>query len=238
MGPDVLILRPEPGASETARRARDLGLSARVASLFAVAPLEWEAPEPADFDAILFTSGHAAREGGTALGAFVHLPCYAVGEASAAAARKAGFRRVRTGPSDGEAALALMAVDGVRKLFHPCGRDFMPVGHPSIAIDRRPVYASNAIPRLPEEAADALRGHALVLLHSPRAAAIFGSLTDQAGLARHGVALAAISAAAAEAAGSGWREVSIAAQPRDEALLELAAKLCKIGGEPAMRTNR
>jgi uroporphyrinogen-III synthase len=39
--------------------------------------------------------------------------------------------------------------------------------------------------------------------------------------------LAAISAPVSAAAGGGWREVAIAAAPRDEALLELAAKLCQ-----------
>ncbi|MEA3064722.1 MAG: hypothetical protein QOJ27_1168, partial [Sphingomonadales bacterium] len=41
------------------------------------------------------------------------------------------------------------------------------------------------------------------------------------------IRVAAISAAAAEAAGEGWAAKAVAAAPRDQALLELAAKLCK-----------
>jgi uroporphyrinogen-III synthase len=89
-----------------------------------------------------------------------------------------------------------------------------------------PVYAAGALPLSPDAAA-ALRAGAVALLHSPRAAAYLSSLVDEAGIARAGTALAAISRAAAEAAGDGWRKLGIAASPRDQALLECAAKLCK-----------
>ena len=42
----VLILRPQPGADETAERARALGLEAVVAPLFEVGPLAWTGPGP------------------------------------------------------------------------------------------------------------------------------------------------------------------------------------------------
>jgi uroporphyrinogen-III synthase len=44
------------------------------------------------------------------------------------------------------------------------------------------------------------------------------------------ISLAAISAAAADAAGPGWAAVHVADRPRDHALLELAARLCKTAG--------
>ena len=65
---------------------------------------------------------------------------------------------------------------------------------------------------------------ALVLLHSPRAAARFAVL---AGNRRGAIRIAAISAETAAVAGAGWRSVDVAAAPRDQALLELAAKLCQ-----------
>ena len=43
----VLILRPQPGADETAARARALGLEPLVAPLFTVRPLAWTPPDPA-----------------------------------------------------------------------------------------------------------------------------------------------------------------------------------------------
>jgi len=43
---------------------------------------------------------------------------------------------------------------------------------------------------------------------------------------RSSVSVIAISPAAAQAAGDGWALKAVAAAPRDEALLELAVKLC------------
>ena len=45
--------------------------------------------------------------------------------------------------------------------------------------------------------------------------------------AREAITLAAISPAAAAAAGGGWEAVEVAERPDDEALLALAARLCK-----------
>jgi hypothetical protein len=48
---------------------------------------------------------------------------------------------------------------------------------------------------------------------------------------RGAISIAAISAAAADAVGTGWKRVDAAAEPRDHALLELAAKLCHTADE-------
>ncbi|MFC7499331.1 uroporphyrinogen-III synthase [Enterovirga sp. GCM10030262] len=223
----ILILRPEPGAGETAARARALGLDPVSAPLFAIRPLTWVPPAVGGAEAVLLTSANAARCGGEALGAFAGLPCYAVGDATAAAARVAGFADVRVGSTDGEALVEMMAVDGIRGAFHPCGRDHIPLEHSRIAIERRIVYASVGVESLPDAAAAALRSGALPLIHSPRAAALFADLVDKAGLDRHAIAVAAISEAASAAAGDGWRAKAAADEPRDDALLELAAKLCQ-----------
>jgi uroporphyrinogen-III synthase len=224
MSGNVLILRPQPGADETASRARALGLEPVVTPLFEVRPLAWTPPDPAEFDTVLLTSAHAARQGGDGLASLRALPCYAVGERTAGAARAAGFKTIRTGPSDGIALLPIMAADGVERVFHPCGREHLDLDHPALAIRHEPVYATDATERLPSEAKAALDRGALVLLHSPRAAAVFAQL---AAPWRASISIAAISPAAAAAAGDGWRLVAAASAPRDEALLELAAKLCQ-----------
>ena len=217
----VLILRPEPGAAQTAARARALGLEAVTAPLFAVRPLEWEMPE-GPFDGVLLTSAHAARQGGAGLAGLLSLPCFAVGEATAAAARAAGFERAQSGSGDGAAAVEDMAAAGVGRALHLCGRDHLSLTHPRIAIERRAVYAAEPVETMPP-AAVALLPDALALLHSPRAAALFARLVED----RSAIRIAAISAAAAAAAGQGWAQVAVAARPRDQALLELAARLCK-----------
>jgi uroporphyrinogen-III synthase len=222
----VLVLRPQPGADQTAARARALGLEPVVAPLFSIAARRWDAPDPAGFDAVMLTSANALRFAGPALARFTHLPAFAVGEATAEMAYAAGFADIRRGPRDAAALIILMDAAGVRSAFHPCGEDRVALRRASVDILSVPVYAAEAVEALPAAAAEALAGGALALLHSPRAAALFAGMTT----GHEAIGIAAISAAAAEAAGSGWRSVDIAEQPRDQALLELAAKLCQTGG--------
>ena len=216
----LLILRPEPGASETARRARSLGMDPVVSPLFEIKPRPWTVPD-GRFDALLLTSANAARNAGR----LPDLPCYAVGEATAEAARGAGLAEVVAGPSDGQAAIALAAAHGHKRILHLCGQEHVAAEHSGVTVARRIVYAAEAAPELPANARAVLAGRAVVLLHSPRAGRQFGMLVPD----RSAVHIAAISAAAADAAGSGWASIDVAAMPRDEALLELAAQLCKAG---------
>jgi len=222
----VLILRPEPGASATALRAKALGLDPISAPLFSVIPVAWTPPEGA-FDAVVITSANAARLGGAELASWRHLPCYAVGEASAIAAREAGFADIRIGPSDGEALVGIMAAGGIATAVHPCGIDRIPLATSQVRVVDVPVYASESVAELPDVAVEAIAGGALVLLHSPRAASHFASLAGERGAIR----IAVISPAAARAAGGGWSAIHVAERPRDEALLELAVKLCQTGGK-------
>jgi uroporphyrinogen-III synthase len=210
----LLIVRPRPGADETAARARALGLEPSVAPLFELRALPWTPPHPARFDAVLLTSANAARLGGEELKPFLALPCYAVGPRTADAARAAGFADVRTGPSDGAALAAMAERDGARALLHIGGRDHIAIsGATHIA-----VYASEPAGALPPDLEESV-----VLLHSARAAARFAGLAADRGA----IVIAAISAEVAQAAGGGWKQVAIAEAPRDEALLELAARLCQ-----------
>lgn len=224
---DLLILRPQPGADATAARAREMGLDARIAPLFTVRPLDWEPPDPAEVEAVLITSANAPRYAGPAIGGFLDLPCYAVGEASAVAARGAGFAQVKTGPSDAQALLEVAAAEGIARALHLCGRDRTGLAHPRLELLQREVYVSEAASALPLEAATALREGVLVLIHSPRAAETFAMLVDAAHLQRSEIRIAAISPAALAAAGKGWKSADSAPTPRDEALLELTAKLCQ-----------
>ena len=96
----LVILRPEPGASRTAEEARRLGLEPRIVPLFEIVALAWTAPDPRQFDGMVITSANAIRLGGAGLGRLKALPVHAVGEASAAAARAAGFAVDSTGTGD------------------------------------------------------------------------------------------------------------------------------------------
>jgi uroporphyrinogen-III synthase len=181
-------------------------------------------------DCVLLTSANGARHAGPKLAAFTHLPCFAVGETSAGAAREAGFLDIRTGDGDGAALVALAAASGMERPLHLSGRDHVPLHHGRLRAEKRIVYVSEAARVLTEPAIQALRGGALALLHSPRAAELFGQLVDDAGLDRGAIAVAALSENVAAAAGAGWKLVPSAERPSDDALLELAAKLCQTGG--------
>lgn len=236
----ILILRTQPGAAASAARAAALGLDPVVAPIFTVEALPWTPPAPGEIDAVMITSAHAPRSAGQGLTPFLRHPAFAVGEASGEAARDAGFSAIEVGPSDGAALLSRIAALGHRRILHPAGRDHVGLAHPDVAINRHTVYVAKPVPALPPRARGALDAGALVLLHSPRAAETFAQMVDAAGLDRSEIPLAAISLAAADAAGPGWDGVHHADRPRDGALLELAAKLCQTGagaGEEADEMN-
>lgn len=226
----VLVLRPQPGADATAARAAGIGLTATVAPLFTTAALPWDAPAPDAYDVLMLTSANAVRLGGVQLAAYRGLPVFAVGEATAAAARAAGFATVRAGDTDIVALLALIAGAGFRRVLHLTGREHRDVGHPALGIDRVPVYAANAVGALPEAARTALAEGAVAMLHSPRAGACFAALIDTGAGDRAAIRIAAISAAAAAAAGEGWAAVAVAEMPNDSALLAATARLCDQAG--------
>lgn len=215
----LLVLRPEPGASSTARRAEAIGLHPVVAPLFTIRPLAWTPPDPSAFDAVMFTSANALRHGGSQIALYRHLPAYAVGEATAAAARDAGFGGVIAGNGDAQ---ALVGRISHRRVLHLCGEQ-----HRVTALQAVPVYTSEAVDVLPRPAQEAVRAGAVVLLHSPRAAAAFGELLDRTRVPRGGIDIVAISDAAAHAAGPGWRTLAAAPEPTDAAMLAIARVLCE-----------
>lgn len=210
----LLLLRPEPGLTVSAERARAMGLDVVCCALFEVEPVSWDAPDWAGYDALLLTSANAVRYGGAELERLKELPVHAVGEATATAARDAGFH-VETVGGGGIVELLESLPDSCR-LLHLVGEDHG--DFVDARVDRRIVYRAKAIadPQLP-----VLSGP-VVAVHSPRAGRRLAELADD----RSGAAIAAISAAAAEACGSGWERVEAAEQPNDNSLLALAARLC------------
>lgn len=212
----LIILRPEPGATETAGRARSMGLDAVILPLFEIRPLPWTAPDAERFEAILMTSASSARFGGPELAKLHGLPVHAVGETTAEAAREAGFQVTSIGTGGVEG----LDLAGEQRLLHLTGRHRRPVeGAECIA-----VYESA---ELPPPAGLAALPDAVAAVHSRRAGRRFSELVEN----RSHLAIVAISKAAADACGTGWERVEIADVPRDPALLALAARLCKNGGE-------
>ena len=216
----LFVLRPEPGASETAARAKAMGLDAVAAPLFEIGPVAWTAPSAAGFDGLLLTSANAVRHAGPPLAALQALPVFAVGETTAEAARRAGFTVEQTGTAGIDDLLGSIAES--RRLLHLCGEDRRPQATSSRSILAVPVYRSRPL-AAPHELAGV--AGAVAAVHSPRAGKRLAELVDLE--SRASVRIAAISPAAADAVGAGWESVDAAETIGDEPLLALAARLCQ-----------
>ena len=211
----LLLLRPEPGLSASAERAREMGLGVVLCPLFRVEPVEWDVPDPADYDGLLLTSANAVKHGGRGLANLSALPVHVVGGATAGAAEAAGLRVESVGR--GGVADALADLPGALRLLHLAGEDRTEADSPH-RIDARTVYRSKPIV---DAILPPLEGM-VAAVHSPRA----GSRLAELALAHRHTAIAAISAAAAEACGTGWERIEVAERPEDPSLLALAAMLC------------
>lgn len=219
----VLVLRPEPGASSTVERARERGLDAVAIPLFEIEPLEWKSPDAASFDGLLITSANAIRAAGHQLKDLRGLPVYAVGGATAEAAREAGFDVASSGDAGVERLLGSIEAD--LRLLHLCGEDRKEVADAKQRIDAIPVYRSRAKDDV--DLSPAQRGVAMI--HSPRAGRRFAQLV---GTNKETFSIAAISDDAAAAVGDGWAAVESADAPTDEALLALTERLCNKAPAP------
>lgn len=223
----LAILRPEPGASLSATRAVEMGFYEIVTiPLFKVRPVEWTPPAPDRFDAILLTSANAARHVGDGLETLKRLPVHCVGEATANAARAAGMMIGQVGDA-GVAELQAQLPVNIR-LLHLCGQHRRMAEGAAQTIVPLPVYVSAA--REEPRNLSQLPG-SVACVHSPRAGARLAELVEREGFDSSSIAIAAISAAAAEACGANWEAVEIAEATRDSSLLALAKRLCQSDGD-------
>lgn len=214
----LAVLRPEPGNSATCARIAAAGGAAMALPLFEVRPLVWTPPAAERFDALFLTSANAVRHVGAALMTYRDLPVFAVGAATAKAARAAGLSVAAVGDSDATALANLAGEHGIRNALHLAGRDVAQTGLPNIAATV-PAYTSEPI-TLATEQLDGLAG-TVALLHSPRAGARLAALISDPTQ----VCIAAISPAALAAAGRGWADSGVASHPDDESLIAAALTL-------------
>jgi uroporphyrinogen-III synthase len=215
----LLVIRPQPGADATALRAHAAGFEVAVVPLFGIEPVAWEMPQVGEYEALMLTSGNAVRQAGDGLDGLKDLPTYVVGTATARAAGQAGLTVVAIGNAGIDAILSKIQAAGHKRILWLAGEDrtdaFIPRG---MTVDVRTVYSSALLPE-PADFDDIVASCSTVMLHSPRAALHFLSLCQAHGTARTEIRIAALSAAIAESAGTGWQEVIIAPQPNDAALL-------------------
>jgi uroporphyrinogen-III synthase len=215
----LLVTRPLPGGEATAQRLRRLGHDVVLMPLLATEAVAWQ-PPPDPPSAVMLTSAAAARLAEAS--AYHTLPLFAVGAATAAAATGAGFRDVRNAGGTAQALLDHVAASGAGDILHLAGEDRTPMTIPDgLRVTTRIVYRARRVPLAGWQAVD------WVLLYSQRTAAHLAAEVDRLGLARDTIALAAISAAAARAAGPGWRAIATARRPDEDALLAAIGISCQ-----------
>lgn len=238
----VLIIRPEHEATTLAAALSERGHTPVIAPLFR---LEFLHP-PAEFSAalaacqaVLLTSANGARalaEASEQRGRTI----LAVGNTTASTAEGLGFSAVTSAAGDGAALAELVRQrldpkDG--PLLHVSGREvaadlaamLQPAG---FEVKRFVLYDAREETTLPDSARAALEARALdvVTFFSPRAASVFASMVDDAGLAanlRDVTAVAISPAALAPAAGLPFKAVVAATRPSRQAVLDEIDRLAE-----------
>ncbi len=219
-----LALRPEPGLAATLDKAGAMGLAITGSALSEIRAVDWDCPDPAGIDGLLIGSANAILHGGPNLARLTAKPVYAVGEATAAAARGAGFTVAMTG--SGGLQGVLDAIAAPCHLLRIAGEEHVLLTPPAgVSFAEVIAYRSVALP-LDPAAPQLASGDALVLLHSAATARHFAAECDRLGLARAQIALAALGPRIADAAGAGWAVIHTADRPDEAALLQLAFDLC------------
>lgn len=228
----VLITRPEPDACDFAEQCRRAGLDPIIAPVMKIklhsAPVSLEG-----VGALAFTSGNGARAF-AANSKVRDLTVFAVGKATADAARKEGFRDVRIAGGDVDAlALSIIEargdVDG--EVLHIAGTKragdlAATLQKESISARRAVLYEARAAAELPIAAKRALSENtvAWAALFSPRTANLFIKLVSAAtleGSLAHIRAACLSDAVATVAQGAEWAAIEIADRRDAEGMIEL-----------------
>ena len=219
----IWITRAQPEAEATARRLKAFGHEPVIAPLLQVQPVG-EASELGGVGALAFTSRNGVRAF-AAFSAERGLPVFAVGDATAEAARDVGFADVVSASGDVEALAELIAArkasfDGQLLYLSPEET----AGDLADALERRGVLARTQViyrTVAAELSAGPPTDIDAVLIHSAKAAR---RLAGEPALRTSAVSLTAVcisTAAAAPLQGQGFREVLVATAPNETALLQI-----------------
>ena len=229
----VLVTRPEPGASETTRRLESLGFDPITMPLQEIRRVP-VAPEAARHVvvAVAVPSASAVRHApGDLLRQWSGLPCFAVGEATAEAARTAGFTQVIAAAGDAESLGDLVISDApAGKVAYLCGKVRRPLFENMLRRAGVPVITLETYDTLTLEldigAISRRIGKSAVdcaLVYSASAAAILAKIvqaTDLRGRFEGTTFICISDRVSKELAGTG-RKILVAEEPNEAALLEM-----------------
>lgn len=222
----LIIVRPEPGATATLLAARSLGLDAHAHPIFVVRPIPWMPVARDQIDAVILGSANAIRHAGAALDDLRGLPAYCVGQTTATAAQAAGFPVVRIGTGGLQNVINALEPEH-RRLLRLAGVSRVALSlPPGVSMDTREVYASAPM-SMGKRLDQALERPSVVMIHSGDAGEHFAAICHEAGIDRSHISLALIGPRVLQHAKDGWAEIRIAELPSDAALLALAKEMCQ-----------
>ncbi|MEZ0260218.1 MAG: uroporphyrinogen-III synthase [Alphaproteobacteria bacterium] len=233
----VLVTRPQPAGDELADKLRREGFSVWLAPMTEYVEIPADVPDFNRYQAIIFTSA----QGVTLFAQKFHerLPIiFAVGDATAQAASKAGFSRVYSAAGDGKDVVDLIkskkADLRLERLLHICGEDTAQdmgeqLAGSGLVVTRVPIYKARLMEKLPADVGQALAEGDIttVTLFSARTAANFARLMQNdelRGVSRDLEAVCLSDRVAAEITGLSWKSVVVANTPQMESVIDLLRK--------------
>ncbi|HEU0071414.1 MAG TPA: uroporphyrinogen-III synthase [Alphaproteobacteria bacterium] len=234
----ILVTRPRADAEELAKLLAARGHEALIEPLLDIATLPGDAVTADGVQALVFTSANGVRalieRNGGDISALRALPVYTVGDATARAARDAGFADVVSASGDVNS-LAELIIARVRPdigpLLHVSGSDVAgdlagQLTEKGFTLTRAALYQATKADSLSAEAVEALkRGEVkAALFYSPRTASAFAALAGDIAPALGRATAICLSPAVAEAVedlpgAASWRDILTAAEPTQDALL-------------------
>ncbi|HXP04463.1 MAG TPA: uroporphyrinogen-III synthase [Stellaceae bacterium] len=238
----ALITRPRAEAEALAVLLGERGIEAVIEPLIEIADGTMALPELDGVQAILCTSANGVRAMARA-SVERRLPVFAVGDATAARARAEGFRHVESAGGDVEDLAYLVGrrlkpQDG--KLLHIAGSTIAgdlaaALGAEGFTVERAVLYDASPAVALTSATVRAIGDGAFdfAVFFSPRTAAIFARLAEEAGVLaglRLTVAVSISAAADAMVADLPFRHRIIAEKPTQAALV---ACIDRLVGQPA-----
>jgi uroporphyrinogen-III synthase len=235
----VLVTRPHPDDETTAAGLRAKGLNVLTAPMLRFEPVAFYDDTDARYSGVIITSANALRgiEAHLAGSKLLKLPLFAVGEHTAAAARKAGFNKVIAANGDAtglrDAVLASVKAKALKKsgtLLYLAGADLArdlagELGERGFTVVTHTTYRMIPVSSLPREVAEAFAANRIeaVLHYSRRSARAFLEAARAAGVEISALAIpqCCISDAVASIVrDAGASQVMVARIPDENALFE------------------
>jgi len=238
----MLVTRPEPDASETAARLNALDIETVIDPLLTARTLSTSLPPAEGFAGLAVTSANALRalDDRGDLSGYRGLPLYAVGDRTAAFARRHGFEQVVSAQGNADDLVALLAKAGLKGPIlypaarHQAGRLGKALAPHGIMVITAAVYDMVPATALGETARAGLASGAIAaaLFYSRRTAETFARLAgDLRDRTRLGM-LCLSETVAAPLIAAHFVRVALADHPSEEAMMGLALSFAR-GQNPA-----